>query len=518
MRDTSRESLQPSNQGESESESSGSLPWADLENDGSINNLPLANSGGPTSEEHNQRQRDRDVTEDGFDDELDEKSSDNARSVIVKLWAHIKQRRRGGTSQLQSPAQVTTKRRTSKSEGATPPWSSSENISTGLASIYGEATRHMVSGAMSATEIMKLLNESGCTDLTSDLDLKSCSSLAVLGGGFGDVYEGRLRNGLLVAIKCPRLFLVGNEQSRGALKDVARELYAWSKCKHRNIAELLGMAAFRNQIAMVSPWMTNGTMPQYLNQNPSACRFKISIQIAMAVEYLHSIDVVHGDIKGANILVSEHGQAKLSDFGNSLLKYHTLQFSGASQMPSFSLRWAAPELIEGSTKSSKEADVYALGMTILEAFSGDVPYVGKSDYVVMYSVAFKNELPTQPNNTMEPLWPLVLSCWSRDPAQRPSSSYVVRFLLPLAKGEQDTLHGGSYNEATTSVSSRQGDDKTIIATLEQGDLTPRPSARGEDSDAESRTETDSFTKVEETSPRGSDNGEGEGGKWHWDGR
>ncbi|KAF8593673.1 kinase-like protein, partial [Ceratobasidium sp. AG-I] len=122
-----------------------------------------------------------------------------------------------------------------------------------------------------------------------------------------------------------------------------RELYMWSKCSHMNVVKLLGVAQFRDQIAMVSPWMENGTLPQYLNDNPSASRNKLCRHVAMGVEYLHRISMVHGDLKGANVLISELGQAKLTDFGSSTLRNHTVDFSGASHGSDFSTRWAVSQ-------------------------------------------------------------------------------------------------------------------------------------------------------------------------------
>ncbi|KAF8602917.1 kinase-like protein [Ceratobasidium sp. AG-I] len=290
-----------------------------------------------------------------------------------------------------------------------------------------------VSSTMSAVEVMTLLLESGCTDLTKDLDAEGFSNMAISGGGFADVYRGKLRNGLLVAVKCPRWLFAGAEQNRGVLKDVARELHAWSKCKHIYILDLLGMAGFRNQVAMVSPWMANGTMPQYFSANPEANRLEVCSQITLAIEYLHDINLVHGDIKGANVLISEKGEAKLGDFGNSILKHQTMQFSGASYVPSYSLRWAAPELLKGEARSSKAADVWALGMTILEAFTGSPPYAGKSDYAVMYLVSIKMEIPSRPGEMTEPLWSLISKCWRVNPKVRPDAWEIAALLLHVGK-------------------------------------------------------------------------------------
>lgn len=89
----------------------------------------------------------------------------------------------------------------------------------------------------------------------------------------------------------------------------ARELFAWSKCDHDNVAKLIGLAVFRGQLAMVSTWMDNGALPDYLKRAPNAdrhqlvsslvdialrCVYKIQqcAQIIDGLAYLHSINMV----------------------------------------------------------------------------------------------------------------------------------------------------------------------------------------------------------------------------------
>ncbi|QRV79462.1 Serine/threonine-protein kinase [Ceratobasidium sp. AG-Ba] len=282
----------------------------------------------------------------------------------------------------------------------------------------------VVSSAMSVSEIVALFSDSHCTDISRELDQQTCSKKPVLGGGFGDIYHGKLRSGDIVAIKCPRLFLDNSEQSREVLKNVARELYAWSKCDHRYITQLLGVARFRGQLAMVSPWLAHGALPQYIAQNPEVDRLRLCRQISAAVDYLHNVGIIHGDIKGANILISHAGDAKLTDFGNSILKSSTIQFTGEMSRD-LSLRWAAPELIEGSIRSSKEADIYALAMTILETITGNVPYAGRDDCKVMFTVVIKREPPPRPDNMTTELWILLGRCWKVEPMDRPTAREVL---------------------------------------------------------------------------------------------
>ncbi|KAG9084724.1 hypothetical protein FS749_005007, partial [Ceratobasidium sp. UAMH 11750] len=216
-----------------------------------------------------------------------------------------------------------------------------------------------------ASEIIALLVERQCPDLTDQLDLEECGNAPISGGGFGDVYKGRLIGGERVAIKCARLYM-GQDGTNGhkILKHTARELYVWSRFKHNNVVELLGLAQFRGHMAMISPWMDNGTLLEYIKRNPTANRYQLSADISEGVAYLHQKDTVHGDIKSYNVLISEKGVAKLTDFGCTELKKSTLHFSPTTNS-ACSPRWAAPEILDGSEERSKKADIYALGMTLL---------------------------------------------------------------------------------------------------------------------------------------------------------
>ncbi|KAG9121740.1 hypothetical protein FRC07_002181 [Ceratobasidium sp. 392] len=208
----------------------------------------------------------------------------------------------------------------------------------------------------------------GCADLSSQLDSSSFPEAAFSGGRFGDVWCGGLQNGDKVAVKCLRLHTVDEAHSK-VLKHAARELYYWSKLKHGFVLELLGFAMFQGQLAMISPWVENGTLNDYIRKHPEEDRWGLCSGVAFGLEYIHSVGMVHGDLKANNILVDANGTVKLTDFGNSVLASHSLAFSGTSIAGGGTSRWMAPELIvqEDGTAADRSmaADIYALGMAIL---------------------------------------------------------------------------------------------------------------------------------------------------------
>ncbi|CAE6468287.1 unnamed protein product [Rhizoctonia solani] len=309
--------------------------------------------------------------------------------------------------------------------------------------------------AQPISEILIRLGRHGCQDITSQLSSSRFGSSAVSTGGFGDVYQGILQDGTLVGIKCLRI-LVGmdDESGRNQLKRAARELYVWSKCKHPNILDLLGVAKYDNRVAMVSPWMMNGNLTWYLTRYPSADRYNLCTQIADAIAFLKENGIVHGDIKGANILVSDDHIPKLTDFGNSAISECTLRFTSTTGSLQTTLRWTAPEIFLGETKHTFEGDVYALGMTILEAFTGSAPYNGLLDVTVMRNLMQKIH-PARPekhfpigNTSTDLLWALMVRCWDIDISKRPFALDIKAIVLARSNAYSPN-HSGSSGETHT---------------------------------------------------------------------
>ncbi|KAG9122724.1 hypothetical protein FRC07_000765 [Ceratobasidium sp. 392] len=225
-------------------------------------------------------------------------------------------------------------------------------------------TKDEITGMTTAEEIVRQLGIRGCANLTDQLDLQSCSEYPISSGGFGDIFRGKLKDATEVAIKTVRLYVGSSEQNQKHMKYASRELYTWSKCQHPNVHSLLGLVTFRKQIGMIAEWESNGSMPQYLELHDEVDRCVMCTGIIEGLSYLHASGVVHGDLKGANVLISKEGVPRFADFGNATLQEYTLQFTKSSTVEILSARWAAPELFQGAS-CNVAADVYALGMTIL---------------------------------------------------------------------------------------------------------------------------------------------------------
>ncbi|CAE6419580.1 unnamed protein product [Rhizoctonia solani] len=309
------------------------------------------------------------------------------------------------------------------------------DVSSRLLDVADSSVPQIISRQMSTRQMFECLTRTGCIDLSSQMDPKQETAMIVSGGGFGDIWMGRLHNGGKVAIKAWRTKMLG-ECSYKTLKRAARELFCWSRMDHPNIHRLQGVIMFRDQyLGMVSEWMENGNLHEYLRKYPDANRYRLCVHVASGLKYMHTHATVHGDLKAANVLVSSDGVARLSDFDFSILsEVSSLVFSESSNSRSGSVRWAAPEILLAEVpKRTTQSDVYALGMTILasEIFTGEVPYPEcRQDFTVITTVA-RGTLPTRPAGLKtgqqgDMVWQLLLRCWSHDPSERPSAEQALR--------------------------------------------------------------------------------------------
>ncbi|CAE6424693.1 unnamed protein product [Rhizoctonia solani] len=324
------------------------------------------------------------------------------------------------------------------------------DILKSLTTTIDQAFSEVITSTMICAEIVAILANHGCTDLTASIDESNCSKYPVANGGLGDVFSGRLRDGSSVAIKVIRVYYDQSQSARVYHKRAAREIYAWSKCEHPNVVKLKGLAVFHDCLAMISPWEENGNLLYYLSKHPNADRCHLSTSICAGLVYLHDNNIVHGDLKGANVLISGDGTPMLMDFGNASLKDATLQFTHTTTAPNLSVRWAPPEILNGTSTYTTAGDVYALGMVspvlsdhiplliYQEALTSQVPFADKKDISLPLLITSHKLLPMRPEETIpkgsthgDTLWAILTSCWSYDPQDRPSARVVWEDMKPI---------------------------------------------------------------------------------------
>ncbi|XP_010553553.1 PREDICTED: CBL-interacting serine/threonine-protein kinase 23-like [Tarenaya hassleriana] len=174
----------------------------------------------------------------------------------------------------------------------------------------------------------------------------------------------------------------------------------------------------------------------------------IMLQVARGMEYLHSKDILHGDLNPTNILLRERSHsegyfhAKISGFGLSSVKMQSTRCSTRPNTPD-PVIWYAPEVLTEleqdpygipRSKFTHKADVYSFAMVCFELITGKVPFEdGHLQGERMAKNIRMGERPLFPFPSPKYLVDLIKRCWSSEPSQRPTFSSVCRILRYIKK-------------------------------------------------------------------------------------
>ncbi|KAJ3540717.1 hypothetical protein NM688_g6188 [Phlebia brevispora] len=270
-----------------------------------------------------------------------------------------------------------------------------------------------------------------------------CNSFDPVGqGSFSDIFKGQYQ-GSPVAIKRLRFVNMINDM-RAAL---FRESLLWLNLEHRHVLPFLGIesSVFKNHFCMVLPWVVHGNINKFIEglRETGYPKSVLNIQvdkwfeqIAYGLAYLHSEEIVHGDLRGANVLVTEKWEVKLADFGLSILAEGG---GNSSSLRGGGSRWLAPELIAPehygltTTRPTYASDIYSLACVSIELYTGKPPFFGMSEAQTILSVTsgVRSERPQffDGNLMRTPMWTLITDCWKGNPSERPNAETVVNRLM-----------------------------------------------------------------------------------------
>ncbi|XP_027061915.1 G-type lectin S-receptor-like serine/threonine-protein kinase SD2-5 [Coffea arabica] len=201
-----------------------------------------------------------------------------------------------------------------------------------------------------------------------DLKIATANFSKKLGqGGFGSVFEGSLRDGTKVAVKC----LDGIGQVK---KSFLAEVESIGSIHHVNLVRLVGFCAEKSHRLLVYEFMSNGSLEKWIYRQGQEivldwkCRRKIVLDIAKGLTYLHEDcrqKIIHLDIKPQNILLDDKFNAKLSDFGLSKLidRDQSQVVTTMRGTPGY----LAPEWL--SAVITEKVDVYSFGAVVVSFLS-----------------------------------------------------------------------------------------------------------------------------------------------------
>ncbi|CAI2381809.1 unnamed protein product [Moneuplotes crassus] len=201
------------------------------------------------------------------------------------------------------------------------------------------------------------------------------------------------------------------------LKEFQLELDCLSKLNHDKIVDYFGYQKETNVLNIFLEYFGEGSLESLLNlygklREPVISNY--TKQILQGLEYLHSNNIIHRDIKAGNILVKQ-GICKLTDFGASKEIYEKM----GKQIDSFkgTPYWMAPEVIT-QKGYGRFADIWSLGCTVFEMLTGAPPWSEQNQYAVLFQIANESRAPDYPDDISDELRDFMDCCFKKEPTER----------------------------------------------------------------------------------------------------
>ncbi|KZP22995.1 kinase-like protein, partial [Athelia psychrophila] len=212
-----------------------------------------------------------------------------------------------------------------------------------------------------------------------------------------------------------------------------REIRVWEQLEHPNITPFLGVVnAFGPLPAMVSPYYSKANINQYTLDNPDTDRLPLILGVARGLAYLHSLNILHGDLKGHNVLIDDNSSPRLADYGRTRI---LTAISDDISFPTPTADSSEDDMLSSETTAildpiiTKKTDIYAFTMVVMEILTSKLPffYIRQEHVVVILTQDGKrpDRVRCLPTHFADEIWQLMEDCWHRDPQARPEMDAAI---------------------------------------------------------------------------------------------
>jgi peptide/nickel transport system substrate-binding protein len=254
-------------------------------------------------------------------------------------------------------------------------------------------------------------------------------------GGYAEVYLGQhVRLDLQAAIKVLHTHLTDSEAEH-----FQQEAQTIARLAHPSIIRVFDFDVQDGTPFLVMGYAPNGSLRQRYPKGslvPIPQIVSFVKQMSAALQYAHEKKFIHRDVKPENMLIGQHQEVLLSDFGIATISHSTSSLNVGSDGASGTLAYMAPEQIEGHPRAA--SDQYALGIVVYEWLCGERPFEGSASEVIAQQLS----MPPLPLRERVPAIPaeieqVVLRALAKDPKARFAS--VKDFSTALEQASQRVL-------------------------------------------------------------------------------
>jgi serine/threonine protein kinase/Flp pilus assembly protein TadD len=270
-------------------------------------------------------------------------------------------------------------------------------------------------------------------------------------GGMGVVYKAEdTRLGRIVALKFPP---ADRLESAEEIERFNREARAVSALNDPHIATIYELAEADGKKFIVFEYIPGGTLKTFAKEVHDTGRnlsteqvVQFGVQIAGGLAHAHDNEVIHRDLKPDNLLLTDKGQVKITDFGLAKLKGSPQLTKSGSTLGTVS--YMSPEQIRGEELDAR-SDLFSVGVILYQLATGQLPFRGEHEMAIGYSIV--NEEPVSPKilrpELSDELVGVIMRCLEKDKERRLGSAQelfdALNVLLPKEANGKKTTRLGS---------------------------------------------------------------------------
>ncbi|XP_044454319.1 serine/threonine-protein kinase STY8 [Triticum aestivum] len=248
----------------------------------------------------------------------------------------------------------------------------------------------------------------------------------IASGSSGDLYRGTYLD-VDVAIKYLRAEHV-NDNSK---VEFLQEIMILRSVNHENVVRFYGACTKQRKYLIVTEYMAGGNLYDFLHKHNNALELSLILRIAIGIskgmDYLHQNNIIHRDLKSANLLIGNGQIVKIADFGVSRQRSQ----EGDMTAETGTYRWMAPEVINHKPYDHK-ADVFSFAIVLWELVTSKVPYENLTPLQAALSVRQGLRLVI-PSGVHPRLSKLIQRCWGENPHTRPVFSEITAELEDILR-------------------------------------------------------------------------------------